>query len=163
MTKVYLGLGANVGNAAEQIQQAIVLLSEKAKLVAQAPLYVTRPYGLADQPDFLNGAVAIETELGLEELRTFTKEIEDRLGRVRGVRNGPRSIDIDILLYGNVVRDEPELKVPHRDLTRRDFVLRPLLDLDSELLDPVSGRRLRECLEAIPENDCYILGVAATI
>ena len=156
-TTVYLGLGANVGNAAEQIAAAVMALGESNVVLDQSPLYRTRPYGCSDQPDFLNGAVKVETMLNLVEFHSLTKKIERRLGRTPTFRNGPRNIDIDILLFGLSVSDMADITVPHRDLLLRDFALRPLLDLDPALIDPRNGYPLTEALAKLPLNERYVI------
>lgn len=157
MTKIYLGLGANVGNAVWNIIQAMELLRQNMTLTGLAHMYETRPFGYEDQANFYNSAVEAETDLNPQALRQLTKEIEDRLGRTRTIRNGPREIDIDILLYGDAVFEEEGLIVPHPGLAHRDFVIQPLLDLDPDLYHPLTGRRLAADLAQIAPADRYII------
>ena len=152
MEHVYIGLGANVGNAVAQIAQAVELLAEHASVIQQSPLYETRPFGGIDQPNFINGAVHIETELSAEALHDWLKDIERRLGRVATVRNGPRPIDLDILLYGEHVIVKGNLWIPHRDMLHRDFVLRPLVDIGPDLFDPRTGLLLADVLREHPNR-----------
>jgi 2-amino-4-hydroxy-6-hydroxymethyldihydropteridine diphosphokinase len=121
--------------------------------VARSSVYETAPQGeVLDQPDFLNAAVAIETELGPEELLDLCKEVERRLGRDFGqVRHGPRVVDVDLLLLGELEYRSPRLTLPHREVTTRRFVLDPLLELDRDLALP-DGTRLAEALAAVADQ-----------
>jgi len=119
-------------------------------VVARSSVYETAPQGeVLDQPDFLNAAVAIETELGPEELLDLCKEVERRLGRDFGqVRHGPRVVDVDVLLLGDVEHRSERLTLPHREVTTRRFVLEPLLELDPDVALP-GGARLDDALAAV--------------
>lgn len=136
--KAYIGVGSNLGDREATIRSAIELLG--AEVVAVSELRETEPWGYADQPRFLNGAVLVETALGPRALLERLLEVERELGRVRGRRYGPRTIDLDLLLYGDLVVDEPGLTVPHPRLHERAFALEPLLELDPELAIPGRGR-----------------------
>ena len=129
----YLGLGSNVGDR----RANLIAAAEAVGPRRMSSIYETAPQGeVLDQPDFLNAVVEIETELGPEELLTRCKEIESALGReMGGVRHGPRPIDIDILLLGDVEYDSERLHIPHRDLETRRFVLEPLTELAPERVD----------------------------
>ena len=129
----YLGLGSNVGDR----RANLIAAAEAVGPRRMSSIYETAPQGeVLDQPDFLNAVVEIETELGPEELLTRCKEIESALGReMGGVRHGPRPIDIDILLLGDVEYDSERLHIPHRDLETRRFVLEPLKELAPERVD----------------------------
>jgi 2-amino-4-hydroxy-6-hydroxymethyldihydropteridine diphosphokinase len=105
-------------------------------------LYDTEPLGETDQPNFLNAVARLHTDLSARQLLWNLQLIERRLGRVRGKRWGPRTIDLDLLLYGDVVMEEPGLRVPHPELMRRAFVLVPLLELEPGLVHPETGRTL---------------------
>ncbi len=137
MTRAYVGVGANLGDREATIRAAITALPG---LVAVSELRETEPVGVVDQPPFLNGAVALETDLGASELLETLLAIERELGRVRRERWGPRTIDLDLLLYGGETIDEPGLTVPHPRLHERRFALEPLLDLDPGLSIPGRGR-----------------------
>ncbi len=149
MTRAFVGLGANVGDREGTIRRAVERLGAEPgiDIVVVSTLRETEPVGYADQPPFLNGAVAIETELSAGELLAFLLAVERDLGRVReeGPRFGPRTIDLDLLLYGDHVLDEPGLTVPHPRLTERRFVLEPLHELDPGLRLP-DGRAVRDLL-----------------
>ena len=140
--RAFIGVGANLGNRAETIARAIELLGEQdgVEVVAVSTLRDTDPVGVVEQPRFLNGAVAVETELPPPELLERLLDVELALGRTReGPRFGPRTIDLDLLVYGDVELAEPGLTVPHPRLAERRFVLEPLAELDSELVVPGRG------------------------
>jgi 2-amino-4-hydroxy-6-hydroxymethyldihydropteridine diphosphokinase len=149
--RAYVGLGANLGDREATIRRALALLAEEPgiRVVAVSSLRETDPVGYADQPRFLNGAAALETELSARVLLDRLLAVERELGRVRGEspRFGPRPIDLDLLLYGEETIDEPGLTVPHPRLGERRFVLEPLRELDPELTLP-DGRRVRDLLQA---------------
>jgi 2-amino-4-hydroxy-6-hydroxymethyldihydropteridine diphosphokinase len=141
----YVGVGANIGDREGTIRAAIAALPG---VVAVSKLRETEPVGVTDQPAFLNGAVAVETELSARELLEILLMIERGLGRERGERWGPRTIDLDLLLYGGETVDEPGLTVPHPSLHERRFALEPLAELDPELVVPGRGR-VRDLLAAL--------------
>lgn len=131
MKEVYIGVGSNLGDRRRNIKEAIRLLDEtfEVKVDKVSKLYETEPVGGPPQGKFLNGAIRIETELSPSDLLRRLKEIEDELGRVRIVENGPRTIDLDILMFGDMHMDEEDLIIPHPRMDQRDFVKRPLADL----------------------------------
>lgn len=146
MTWAYVGLGANVGNRRENLDHAVELLAAEpgVRVLAVSSVRETDPVGYEDQPHFLNAACAVETELGPRELLERLLAIERALGRERtGPRFGPRTIDLDLLLYGNETLDEPGLTVPHPRLAERLFVLEPLHELAPDLVLP-DGRAIRD-------------------
>jgi 2-amino-4-hydroxy-6-hydroxymethyldihydropteridine diphosphokinase len=136
MTRAYVGLGANLGDREQTIRAAVAELPD---VVAVSPLRETDPVGVTDQPRFLNGVAALETELAPRELLDVLLAVERRLGRERRERWGPRTIDLDLLLYGDEVIDEDGLKIPHPRLHERRFVLEPLADLAPQLVVPGLG------------------------
>jgi len=142
--KTYIGLGANLGEREAQIRLALDDLARlpMSRLVRASSLYDSEPVGEPDQPNFLNAVAELETELTARQLLWNLLLIERRLGRTRTRRWGPRTIDLDLLLYGPLVIDEPDLQVPHPELTRRSFVLVPLVELDPLLVHPVTGETL---------------------
>jgi len=142
--KVFIGLGSNLGEREAMIRAALEDLSRlpETRLVKASSLYDTEPVGEVDQPNFLNAVAQLDTELTARQLLWNLLLIEKRLGRVRTQRWGPRTIDLDLLLYGSLVLEEPELKVPHPELTRRSFVLVPLVELDPLLVHPGTGETL---------------------
>ena len=142
MARAYVGLGANLGNREETLRKAVELLGVEAgvDVVAVSTLRETEPVGYLDQPQFLNGAVALETTLTPRELLERLLSVERELGRTRdGARFGPRTVDLDLLLYGDAVLGEPGLTVPHPRLHERRFALEPLHELDPELAVPGRG------------------------
>jgi 2-amino-4-hydroxy-6-hydroxymethyldihydropteridine diphosphokinase len=142
VTRVYIGLGANLGDRAAMLQAAVEQLAAEPgiEVVAVSPVHETDPVGYTAQPRFLNAAAAVETELPPRAVLDRLLGIERRLGRARdGPRFGPRTIDLDLLLYGNERIDEPGLEVPHPRLHERLFALEPLLELDPELELPGRG------------------------
>jgi 2-amino-4-hydroxy-6-hydroxymethyldihydropteridine diphosphokinase len=135
----YLGLGSNVGDSAANLRDAADALEVSGiKILARASLYTTAPQGeILDQPDFLNSALKIETDLAPLELLDLCKRIEVAHGRdPQGVRHGPRPIDIDVLLLGDESFESDRLTLPHREIATRRFVLEPLLELDPGLTLP---------------------------
>jgi 2-amino-4-hydroxy-6-hydroxymethyldihydropteridine diphosphokinase len=140
--RAYVGLGANLGRREETLRRAIELLgdADAVDVVAVSRFRETDPVGVLDQPRFVNGAVALETTLSPRDLLETLLRVERDLGRVRdGTRWGPRTIDLDLLVYGDQVLDEPGLQVPHPRLAERRFVLEPLAELDPELVIPGLG------------------------
>jgi 2-amino-4-hydroxy-6-hydroxymethyldihydropteridine diphosphokinase len=142
MTRAYVGLGANLGDRAATMHAALEQLSAEPgiEVVAVSSFRETEPVGIADQPRFLNAAAAVETEVAPHELLDRLLGIERRLGRTReGPRFGPRTIDLDLLVYGDRRIDEPGLEVPHPRLHERLFALEPLAELDPQLVVPGHG------------------------
>ena len=141
MTRAYVGLGANLGSREETLRRAVELLGDAdgVEVLTVSELRETDPVGVVDQPRFLNGAAALDTTRTPRELLDLLLEIERSLGRVREERWGPRTVDLDLLVYGDDVVDEPGLRVPHPYLHERRFALEPLADLDPELEVPGRG------------------------
>jgi 2-amino-4-hydroxy-6-hydroxymethyldihydropteridine diphosphokinase len=141
VTLAYVGLGANLGPREITLVRAVDLLAETdgIEVLAVSQLRETEPVGVVEQPLFLNGAVALETSRSPRELLERLLEIERELGRVRDVRWGPRIVDLDLLVYGDRVVDEPGLQVPHARLNERRFALEPLMELAPDLVVPGQG------------------------
>jgi 2-amino-4-hydroxy-6-hydroxymethyldihydropteridine diphosphokinase len=142
--KAFIGLGSNLGERESMIRSALDDLARlpSTTLVRASSLYDTEPVGDTDQPGFLNAVAQLETGLSARQLLWNLLLIERRLGRVRTRHWGPRVIDLDLLLYGNEVLDQPDLTVPHPELIRRSFVLVPLVELDPLVVHPVTGETL---------------------
>ena len=146
MPRIFVGLGSNLGDRERNLREAVERL-RKIGVVRLSTLRDTDPVGVADQPNFLNAVAELSSELPARELLDRLLEIERELGRDRGKeeRWGPRTIDLDLLLYGDEVIDEPGLTVPHPHLAERRFVLEPLHELAPELVLP-DGRRIKDLL-----------------
>ena len=142
LSRVYIGLGANLGERERTIRIALSLLASHpdVEVVRVSSLRETDPVGYADQPRFLNGVALLQTRLEARELLALMLGVERDLGRTRrGPRFGPRAIDLDILLYGEAILDEPNLRIPHPRMTERLFVLEPLAELEPDLVIPGRG------------------------
>jgi 2-amino-4-hydroxy-6-hydroxymethyldihydropteridine diphosphokinase len=149
MKTVYLSLGSNLGDREGYLRRAIARIGAAGvRVLRVSSLYETEPLEVRDQPRFLNLVVEAETELFPKQLLARLLKIELDLGRRRGQPKGPRSIDIDILLYGRSVIESAELTVPHLRLAERRFVLEPLAELAPDLRHPVNYRTMRELLPA---------------
>ena len=146
MVEVYLGLGSNLGDREKNIAQALELLGERGRVVAVSPLHETDPVGLTG-PLFLNAVCLYQTELGPQELLSFIKGIEARLGRKPVL--SPRPIDIDILIYGELAMKSGTLTIPHPRLAERAFALVPLAELAPELVVPGRGEKVSQLLARV--------------
>jgi len=151
MTKVYAGLGSNLGNKRENIIKAIDRLDacEGICVKEKSAFFNTTPVGGPLQPDYVNCAIGMETEIEPQVLLEEFKKIEIGLGRKPGVRWGPRVVDLDILLYGNRIVDDHNLKIPHERMHERAFVLEPLCEISPDIKHPVSGISISELLEKL--------------
>lgn len=146
---IYLGLGCNLGDRLAALDAACEALAPQVRVLRRSPVYETQPWGYADQPDFLNQVLEAETELSPHELLAHLKAIEKQLGRQPRHRNGPREIDVDILLYDDLQLDEERLKVPHPAMPERAFILAPLADLSPELRIPGQSQSVAELRDQI--------------
>jgi 2-amino-4-hydroxy-6-hydroxymethyldihydropteridine diphosphokinase len=146
----YLGLGSNLDQPKAHIERAIADIAEfdNTAVVARSSLYESAPLGPQDQPNFINAVLAIETELSPLDLLKACQELELKHGRVKKRHWGERTLDIDILLYGNQIIDLPELTIPHKGLKERIFVVQPLAEIDPELVLP-SGESILNLLEKL--------------
>jgi len=149
--KAYIGLGSNLGDREAMIRIAIDDLARLpgTRVLRASSLYDTEPVGDEEQPRFLNAVAEIDTELTARQLLWNLLLIEKRLGRVRSHRYGPRTIDLDLLTYGHLVIDEPDLQVPHPEMAKRSFVLVPLLEIDPLATLPGTGETLASLLEKL--------------
>jgi 2-amino-4-hydroxy-6-hydroxymethyldihydropteridine diphosphokinase len=149
MNEVYLSLGSNEGDRREMLRNAIEMLySSCGQIVKQSSLYETAAWGLSEQPDFLNAAVLVQTELTPIEVLAATHAIEDALGRQRNIKWGQRTLDIDLLLYNDEIINFPDLAIPHPSLQDRRFVLVPLAEIAPEYCHPVLKKTIKELLQA---------------
>lgn len=152
-TTAYLSLGSNLGDRAGNLQQAIQRLGKIATVSRVSSFYETEPMDLRDQPWFLNCAVEVQTDKSAQALLADLQIIEHDLGRNRAVNKGPRTLDIDLLLFGNEVIQTPGLAVPHPAMHLRRFVLAPLNEICPDLLQPVLGRTVGELLAHLGAHD----------
>jgi len=152
-TDAFIGLGSNLKEPAAQLARAVAELAAlpKTTLVSQSPFYASRPVGPQDQPDYINGAVWLSTGLDPHTLLNQLQAIEQAHGRERLRRWGPRTLDLDMLVFGNCVLDDDRLTVPHRELANRDFALQPLLDLKPDLRLP-DGNTIANLRAQCPDN-----------
>ena len=134
---VYLALGSNLGDRKSNLRRALQALGPDVRITAVSAVYETRPWGYADQPDFLNQVIRAKTGLGPHELLAFLNQIESNLGREATFRYGPRLIDLDILFYDDLVLQTTDLTIPHPQLQKRDFVLVPLAEIAPDLRHPL--------------------------
>ncbi len=153
-TRAYLSLGSNQGDRAALLKDAVARLEApgRVRVTKQSSLYETAPIGVTDQPWFLNLVVEVETDLDPQALLDLALAVERGLGRVRTQRWGPRTVDIDILLYDTVQMDTPTLAIPHPEMTRRRFVLEPLLEIAPDARLP-GGRRVAEFLADVRDQE----------
>jgi 2-amino-4-hydroxy-6-hydroxymethyldihydropteridine diphosphokinase len=150
---VLLGLGANLGARLANLEHALALLAADCGPLQHSPVYETAPWGDLDQPAFLNLVARGETGLAPRDLLARCKEVERRVGRRPTRRWGPRTVDVDILAYGQVVVDLPELQIPHPRLPERAFVLVPLVDIAPNWRHPLLGLTAAELLARLPAAD----------
>ena len=143
---VYLGLGTNVGERRANLRGALDHLNQLVTITKVSSIYETDPVGYVDQPRFWNIVVQAASSLPPLALLEHLIAIEKQMGRERTFRNAPRIIDIDILLYGDVVLNEPGLELPHPRMTERAFVLAPLVEIAPHLADPLTGKLYRDML-----------------
>jgi 2-amino-4-hydroxy-6-hydroxymethyldihydropteridine diphosphokinase len=149
---VYLSLGSNVGDRDAQLREAQTRLSAEERIVAASSFYETEPVEFTDQPWFLNCAVTLETSKAPQQLMAAILGIEKAMGRQRLQNKGPRTIDIDILLFGDTTLDSPQLTIPHPAMHHRRFVLEPLAEIAPEVLHPVLKKTICELRDALPQG-----------
>jgi len=152
--RAFIGLGANLGDRGKNIRQAIKFLGglDRTEVAGVSALVETEPLGITEQPRFINAVAEINTCLEPPELLGELKRIEREMGREDGVRWGPRPIDLDILIYGNLVLSSEVLTIPHAELENRDFVLEGILELDSKMVNPGTGALLSNVLKALNDG-----------
>jgi 2-amino-4-hydroxy-6-hydroxymethyldihydropteridine diphosphokinase len=146
----YLSLGSNVGDRVAHMRDALARLGAAGRVVAVSSFYETEPVEFTRQPWFLNCAVALETNQTPRQLMAMILRIEEEMGRRRVQKKGPRSVDIDILMFESIVMDSKELTIPHPAMHQRRFVLEPLAEIAPELLHPTLKKRISELRDALP-------------
>ncbi len=149
MAYAYIGLGSNLGDRERYLSDAVTMIIKESssKLVAESSILETKAVDFTEQPDFLNQVILVITSLTPVELLISLKGIEKRLGRMKRFSKGPREIDLDILLYDNLVIKSDVLIIPHPEILNRDFILQSLIELSPELTDPVTGGKYCEYRE----------------
>lgn len=150
MALVYLGLGTNLGDKARNLKEAIAALSlEVGAVMRQSAFYASKPWGFESENEFLNAVVLVETNLSPFDLLAKTQELERNLGRTTKTSNAyaDRLIDIDILLFDDLVIDQPTLKIPHPLMADRDFVLIPLVEISPDIVHPLSGKKWADLIK----------------
>jgi 2-amino-4-hydroxy-6-hydroxymethyldihydropteridine diphosphokinase len=161
-TEIYLGLGGNLGDPPATFKQALELVGEFTQVTKVSKLYKSKPYGFADQPDFYNAAAQLSSNLSTLDLLAQLQEVEKQLGKKVVRKNGPRVIDLDLLVYGEEVLDLPVLTLPHPGILNRDFVLKPLTDLNPMLTHPAwNGQSLQSAMNQLKES--FLIEVAENI
>lgn len=155
MITAYLSLGSNLGNRQENLEKAIQLIKEKQEiqLGQVSSFYETEPVGYVDQDWFLNAVIEISTSLSPQELLGVAGEVENQLARVRTIRWGPRTIDVDILFYGEQMVVEENLEIPHPRIQERAFVLKPLAEIAPDLIHPYYGQTIEDLLENLADAE----------
>ncbi len=144
---VFLALGSNVNDRRAYIEKACKLLGKKIHNMKMADLYVTKPWGFKYQDSFLNTVIRGSTLLSPQDLLVFTQLVESEVGRIKRFQNGPREVDIDVLFYGNEILESDTLTIPHPRIQERDFVLRPLVDIDESFIHPKLNMSVRDLFE----------------
>ncbi len=157
MTRAYLALGGNVGDVEQAFRMSLATLRahDHVSVLQESPIYRTPPWGVTDQPDFLNMVAEIETDLSAHDLLDLCLEIERASGRVREQRWGPRTIDLDIIAYGDEIISDARLSVPHAHAHERAFVLAPLADIAPDLM--IAGKRVRDWLAQVDASGLHRL------
>lgn len=153
MAEVFIALGGNQGDRAALLREALARMAAFVSVSKRSAVYETAPKYVTDQPAFLNMAVAGATDLAPHDLLAALKDIEASLGRVAGMRNGPRPIDLDILFYDDLRIETPDLTVPHPRIGERRFVLQPMSDIAPDLRHPATGMTIAGMLCALPPDD----------
>jgi len=153
MHTAYIGIGSNLGNREDNCERAIRLLTEHGiRITKRSSMIETEPWGVEEQPKFINMAAEIETALSPEDLLHLLKKIEVDAGRLPASRWGPRIIDLDILLYDDLIMKTGELEIPHPGISEREFVLKPLAEIAPDKVHPVLKKSIKSLSSQFPRN-----------
>lgn len=147
-----LALGSNLGERFENLHQALKDVSLRVSIIKTSSVYETPPWGYIDQPVFFNQVLSGYTSLNPVELLTFVKNIENNMGRVNNFQNGPRLIDVDILLFGEQIINSEILVIPHPRMLERGFVMLPLAEIEPELIIPGTNKKVLELLQSVDKT-----------
>ncbi|UMZ74916.1 2-amino-4-hydroxy-6-hydroxymethyldihydropteridine diphosphokinase [Natranaerofaba carboxydovora] len=153
LVEVYLSLGTNVGDRLDNLRQAVSLISEfeSCEIIKVSGVYETKPWGYTEQDDFYNLCICMQTELPPYELLNKCQQVEKELDRKRDFKWGPRTMDVDILLYGDLTNEDETLTIPHKHMHERAFVLYPLMDIDKDLI--VKDKTIEEWCELLDDEE----------
>lgn len=153
MSTAYIGIGSNLGDREENCEKALAILEQKGiKTVKRSSMIETEPWGVKEQPKFMNMAVEVTTDLLPDQLLQKLKEVETEMGRTETTRWGPRVIDLDILFYNDMVMNSPGIDIPHPHMHEREFVLQPLTEIAPDKIHPVLKKSVRELLLGLSES-----------
>lgn len=154
---IYIGIGSNMGDSLQNINEAIDMISsdKKNSNIKVSDMIKTKPYGVKEQDDFINCAAYFKTIMQPKELLYFLQDIEKKLKRERIVRWGPRTIDLDILFYDDITYQDDELIIPHPEINKRDFVLQPLCNINPHIIHPLYRKRVSELLDELKSKNDY--------
>jgi len=154
MAIAYLSVGSNKGDKLKNIKELLKLIRKEdfVKIVSLSSLYETEPVGYKDQDNFYNFCIKIKSRLKPKKLIEWIKSMEKKLGRETGIKWGPRTIDVDILYYDDMIINEHGLNIPHPEIQNRKFVLIPLLEIEPKLVSPDSGKKVKSLLDEIKSN-----------
>ncbi len=160
----FVALGSNMGDRGENLRTAVKKLEEKGnRVVLKSNIYQTEPYGEVKQDDFYNAVVGVLTPFKPYALLNVLKTIEVDMGRTKTEKWGPRIIDLDIIMYGEYVIDEEDLKIPHPDFRNREFVLRPMLEIGRMMIDPVTEKTIAELYTELNQNKAEKIGTPTIV
>ena len=151
--EVYLSLGSNLGDRRANLKKALRLLSEGVEIVKVSSVYDTEPIDVGEQQRFLNLMCCVNTNISPVQLLSFIKDIESSMGRDLSLRNVPRVVDIDIIFYGDIIIESPELVIPHPRMRERAFVLVPFAEIAPEVVHPITGERIGDLAARVEGRD----------
>ncbi|MBS4029611.1 MAG: 2-amino-4-hydroxy-6-hydroxymethyldihydropteridine diphosphokinase [Ignavibacteriales bacterium] len=152
MSRVFLGLGSNIENRLEYLQKTFQEISKQYNIISVSAIYETEPIGETNQQNFLNAVIEIETDETPKQLFSFIKSVEKKIGRIERGKWQAREIDIDILLFDNVVLDIPELTIPHKEMHNRKFVLQPASEIAGSIVHPVFKKSITRLSQECQDN-----------